>query len=701
MTRSELVTAHHLARQAVIYIRQSTPHQVLTNQESLHLQYALRQRALQLGWHEEDIEVIDADLGLTAVAAEHRAGFQALLTKVTLSQVGLILSLDVTRLSRNLTDWYPLLDLCGYKSCLIADRDGIYDPGTPNGRLLLGLKGTLSEMEMHTIRARLTAGLLHKAERGDLALALPIGLVRDQCGSVHKTPDLAVQQRLELVFATFLRVRTASKVLQFFKEHHLTVPGRNRFGDLEWKTPTISAITSVLKNPAYAGAFVYGKSRTVRQAAAPGKVGQKQLPLEEWKIRVNDKYPAYIPWETYVKIRAMLKENYAEYDRNKTRGVPRAGAALLHGLLYCGECGHKMMVQYKGGTLYLCNALRQKYGVPVCQNIPADWIDGAVVAAFFQALSPIELDVYARAVAAQRHADAEAERARQQQLERLRYQVALAQRQYNRCDPDNRLVAAELEARWEAALRELKQAEEAATQARAEPVVPFGLTAELQAAFSHIGARLPQLWGTPMLSQPQRKALLRCLIDKVVLQRVAPAQAQVRIVWRGGETTTLLVPVPVKRLAALPRIAEMEQLICELFAEGQRDEAIAARLTALGHRSPSSQAVLPNTVRCIRLQHRLFQKRSQSHPRRIAGCLTVPQIAHALAVPVHWIYDHIHRGTIAITKDPTTRLYLFPDRPQTLKRLKELKAGTRRHIRFHDGPDSGSKSPDAARKENL
>jgi DNA invertase Pin-like site-specific DNA recombinase len=695
MTRSELITAHHLARKAVIYIRQSTPHQVLTNQESLHLQYALRQRALELGWRDEDIEVIDVDLGLTAVAAEHRSGFKALVAKVTLSQVGLILSLDVTRLSRNLTDWYPLLDICGYKGCLIADRDGIYDPATPNGRLLLGLKGTLSEMEMHTIRARLTAGLLHKAERGDLALSLPIGLVRDPVGKVHKTPDREVQQCIALLFATFLRVHTASKVLQFFKEQHLTIPGRDRFGDLAWKAPTISAITSVLKNPAYAGAFVYGKSRTVRQASAPGKAAQKQLPLEEWKIRVNDKYPAYIPWETYVKIRAMLKDNYAEYDRNKTRGVPRAGAALLHGLLYCGECGHKMMVQYKGGTLYLCNALRQKYGVPVCQNIPADWVDAAVVDTFFQALSPIELDVYASAVAAQRHTDEQTERARQQQLERLRYQAALAQRQYNRCDPDNRLVAAELEARWEAALHEWKEAEATAAQAQTPTAVPFVLTAELQATFSHIGQRLPQLWGTPVLSQPQRKALLRCLIDKVALHRVARSQVQVRIVWRGGETTTLRVPVKVKSLAALPRAAEMEQLIHDLFAAGYSDEAIAQRLTAQGHRSPSSQAVLPNTVRLIRLKQRLFQTRSQSHPRHITGYLTVPQIACALAVPVHWIYDHIHRGTIAITKDPATRLYVFPDRPQTLRLFKDLQAGKRRRIRFAEDSPSSAALPKA------
>jgi DNA invertase Pin-like site-specific DNA recombinase len=610
MSRSELVTAHHLARKAIIYIRQSTPHQVLTNQESLQRQYALRQRALQLGWREDDIDVIDADLGLTAVTAEHRAGFKDLVTQVTLSQVGIILSLEVTRLSRHLTDWYPLLDICGYKGCLIADRDGVYDPATPKGRLLLGLKGTLSEMERHTIRARLTAGLLHKAKRGDLALALPMGLVRDQCGQVQKTPNLDVQHCLELIFATFLRVHTASKVLQFFKEQRLSLPGRDRCGDLEWKTPTVAAIIAVLKNPAYAGAFVSGRSQTMRHAPTPFKATQKQLPLEAWTIRVNDKYPAYISWETYVKIRAMLTDNYAEYDRNKTRGIPRAGAALLHGLLYCGECGHKMMVQYKGGTLYLCNALRQKYGVSGCQNIPADWIDAAVVDAFCPALSPIELDAYARVVAAQQHADEKAEHARQQQLERLRYQAALAQRQYHRCDPDNRLVAAELEARWEAALRAVKQAEDAAAQDRAQTVIPFVLTAELKAAFSKIGERLPQLWGPQVLSQQQRKALLRCLIDKVALHRVARSQAEVRIVWRGGETTTLLVPVQVKSIAALPRAAEMEQLIRDFFAEGYSDEAIAQRLTAQGHRSPSSQAVLPNTVRLIRLKQRLFQKRS-------------------------------------------------------------------------------------------
>ena len=355
MSRSELVSLHHLERKALIYIRQSTPHQVLSNQESLRLQYALQQRALELGWRAEDIEIIDADLGLTATSASHRVGFQALVAKVTLGQVGIILSVDVMRLSRNCSDWYPLLDVCGYRGCLIADRDGIYDPGSANGRLLLGLKGQLSELELHTIKARMTAGWLNKAQRGELALSLPIGLVRDAIGKVRKEPNREIQDRLDLIFTTFLRVRSESLVLQFLNSHDLCLPRRDRFGDVIWKKPTVAAILQILKNPAYAGAFVYGKTRSIRKDPASPQTQEVRLPMDQWKIRVNDVYPAYIAWETFAQIQQMLLDNYAADDRNKSRGVPRDGAALLHGMVYCGECGHKMVVQYKNGTRYLCN----------------------------------------------------------------------------------------------------------------------------------------------------------------------------------------------------------------------------------------------------------------------------------------------------------------------------------------------------------
>ena len=575
MSRSELVSPAHLQRKALIYIRQSTPHQVLSNQESLRLQYALQQRALELGWRPEDIEIIDADLGLTATSASHRVGFQELVAKVTLGQVGIILSWEVTRLSRNCSDWYPLLDVCGYRGCLIADRDGIYDPGSANGRLLLGLKGQLSELELHTIRARMTAGLLNKAQRGELALKLPIGLVRDVIGKVHKDPNREIQDRLELVFSTFPRLRSASKVLQFLNAHDLSLPRRDRFGDVVWKKPTVAAILQILKNPAYAGAFVYGKTRSIRKDPTSPHTQEVRLPMAEWKIRVNDVYPAYISWETFEHIQDRLADNYAAYDRNKSRGVPRDGAALLHGMVYCGECGHKMVVQYKHGTRYLCNYLRQQYHVPVCQYIPADPVDVQVVEAFFQALSPVELDIYAAAVATQQATAQQIAHAHQQHIERLRYEATIAGRQFNRVDPDNRLVAAELEKRWEGALADLKGAEEAQASQGPSPTSLQALSSELQTAFQAIGQHLPMVWQQGRVSQQHKKALLRVLIDKVVVHRLARDRVQARIVWKGGETTTLSIPVPVGALKDLAGAETMERIILERSTAGVLDETIA------------------------------------------------------------------------------------------------------------------------------
>jgi DNA invertase Pin-like site-specific DNA recombinase len=682
MTASELITPQHLQKKAVIYIRQSTPQQVINNQESRRLQYALRQRAESLGWRANEIEVIDADLGLTAAFARHRTGFQELVTQVTLGQVGIILSSEVTRLSRNCSDWYPLLDVCGYRGCLIADQDGIYDPGSTNGRLLLGLKGQLSELELHTIRARMTAGLLNKARRGELALILPVGLMRDAAGRVQKDPHQEVQDRLQLIFTTFLHKRSASKVLEFLNRHDLLLPRRDRFGDLAWKRPTVAAILQILKNPAYAGAFVYGRTRTVRTDPASPRAKQVRLPPDEWKFRVPDVYPAYICWHPFEQIQSMLADNYAAYDRNKTRGVPRPGAALLQGMVACGECGHRMVIQYKHGTRYLCNYLRQQYRVPVCQYIPADAVDAQVVEAFFQALSPLELDVYEQAVAAQQAEQAQVTHAHQQHLARLRYEAGLAQRQFMQVDPENRLVAAELEKRWEAALAEVKRAEEGAANATPSPSPLLSLPPDLQAAFRAIGQHLPGLWRQGLIKPVHQKALLRCLIDLVVVRRPALECVEVRIVWRGGATTDLQVPVPVGALADLAGAQEMERIILERSRQEATDEIIAAELTAQGYRSPMRLVVLPSTVRSIRLQHGLFQVRSQSHPRQVAGALTLSQIAKALDMAPHWIYDRIHKGCIQISRDTQTNLYLFPDDPATLEQFRQLQAGTLKTLRF-------------------
>jgi len=681
MSISEHITPFHLGRLALIYIRQSSPHQALTNQESRRLQYALRQRAIECGWAPEAVEVIDVDQSRTARTTQGRRGFQELVTRVTLDQVGIIFSYDVTRLSRNCTDWYQVLDLCGYRRCLIGDRDGVYDPATINGRLLLGLKGQISELELHTIKARLTAGLLNKAQRGELALMLPVGLTRDALGRVVKRPDREVQDRIDLVFATFLRARSLAKVVRSFNSEELFVPRRDPFGDVVWRRPTVSSVGAILKNPAYAGSFVYGRTRTVR--TGPDHLpAQKPLPVSEWRIHIRDVYPPYIDWATYEKIQDMVRDNHSEYDRNKTRGVPRPGKALLHGLVHCGECGHKMVVQYKGGTQYLCNALRQQTQVPVCQRIRGDAIDDHVVRLFFEALAPAELDVHDRVMASLSQEREQVRRARRQQLERLRYQARLAERQFQKADPDNRLVAAELERRWESALRELKQAEEDLEIEEHEQFTSFQLDPETRRALAEAGQRIPEWWRADRFSQEQKKALLRCLIDKVVIHRTAPDAVHCRVVWKGGETTTADVAITVGSWSLLSGSGEMEGTILDMARQGRTDEEIARCLTDRGHHSPRHTTVLPSTVRFVRLRHRLLRDRRQSHPRHIPGFLTVPQLIEKLKLERSWIYDRIHNGTIQVALDAGRKLYLFPDTPETLARFRQLRAGKLNSLRF-------------------
>jgi DNA invertase Pin-like site-specific DNA recombinase len=677
MITCEQVRPTHLERQAVIYVRQSSPHQVHTHHESRALQYALRQRAIELGWPPPHVRIVDCDLGHSASSVRGRVGFQQLVADVALGKVGIILAYDATRLARNCTDWYCLLDTCGHRDCLLGDGQGVYDPASIDGRLLLGLKGQISEMELHTLRSRLNAGLLNKARRGELAVCLPVGLERDPSGQVLKCPNREVQDRLSLVFDLFLSRKSAAQVVRAMKEQNLNLPRRNCLGDLIWRAPSQAGICSILKNPAYAGAFVYGRTRY--SVGSGGSPLRKALPEDQWKVCIGGKYPAYISWERYHQNQAMLADNYAQYRKNQTRGVPRDGAALLAGIAYCGQCGHKMFCQYKRGTRYICNHLRQQFQEPVCQVIPAEPIERRVVELFMNAFSTIELDVHAQVMANLRRQQRQMQAASQQQLQRLRYQAQLAERQFNLSDPDNRLVTAELEKRWEAALATLAAAEQE-KPADQPPPAALVLDPPMRKTLENLGRRLPTLW--PVLPAARKKQLLRILIDKVVMHRSASDAVAIRVVWKGGAASSVTAAVPVKTMDKVSQFQQMQQEVLRLGAGGHSDADTAQRLSRAGFRSPSAQAVLPSTVREIRLRHGVLLHPGHSRPRKVAGYLTVTAMARKLGILSHWIYDRIHSGVIQVRKDKDSRTYLIPDNKKMIKQFRQLLSGKLQTLRI-------------------
>ena len=680
MNTSELILPSHLTRRAAIYIRQSTAQQVMANQESLRLQYALTQRANELGWPESGIDIVDADLGRSGATTEGRLGFQELVAQVALGQIGILIAYDATRLARNCSHWYQLLDLCGRDSCLIADRDGVYDPSSVNGRLLLGLKGQISELELHTIRARLSAGILSKAQRGELEVCLPTGLERTADGEVIKTPDREVQDRLRLVFQAMLEKRTAPKVVRLLKDQELRIPRRDHFGEIQWRNPTTTQIIRILRNPAYAGAFAYGRTRVRHENGVPTK-RRDNLPPDQWKAFVKDKYPAYVSWEDLERVGAMLDDNRSEYQRRLTRGVPRDGKVLLQGIAYCGR---KMTIQYKDKSRYTCSIRSTTAGDPICQFIWSDAIDSHVLECFLEALSVAEIDLSARTLQESDQRRDTLLQAQSQQLQRLQYNAQLAERRYRHSEPENRLVTAELERRWEDSLRELQKAEDDLALKRKQSQC-WAIPADLLEMLKEIGPRLPELWNERLLSWSQKKSLLRCLIEKVVLKRDND-QVGLRVVWRGGDVTELTVPVTVGRFEQLRDYREMEETIVAMAQSGKTDKQIAAHLTGTGHRSPRSDVVLRSTVARIRKQQGINHQEKLCHPHIIPGYLRPYQLAQRLKIRPHWIYDRIRNGTIQIEKNVDHRAFLFPDTPETLKTLQQFIDGTVSSMRKFQNP---------------
>lgn len=575
MNRHPKIYPQHLERQAQVYIRQSSPQQVARNLESQDLQYQLTCRAESLGWPTARVVVVDDDLGKSAITVTGRSGFQTLVVAVGLGQVGIILVTDVSRLARNCSDWYKLLDLAALCGTLIGDATAVYDPRDYNDRLLLGLKGTLAEAQWYSMRTQLWAAQLNKARRGELAIQLPVGYDRATDGQVRFTPDQVVQRVIRLVFDLFDRLGSARAVLSYCCDQHIELPRRIQWGpgqgEIEWVRPSYQAIYRMLRHPAYAGAYTYGKRRTVRVPGEDNKRVCHPVPLEEWAVLIQDAFPGYITWEQYLQNRARLREN--AQGVNWAKGAPHAGIALLQGIVLCSRCGRPMHTRYSNQPAYVCEMANKQYGDPTCQTFQTGHVDAAVTHVFLEAVQPLHLEA-ALAAVEQVEAQRQELAARwQQRLERAHYETALARRRYERVDPDNRLVATELEKQWEEKLlaENSLQQEWARTQAQ----VPTTLSEADKALIRQLATDIPALWYAETTTLVERKRLVRCLIQDVTLDaQTKPGFSLIRIRWYSGATTMIEAERPKSGCHTAPATVER---IREL-AQHHPDDLVAACL---------------------------------------------------------------------------------------------------------------------------
>jgi DNA invertase Pin-like site-specific DNA recombinase len=688
MNGSTKISASHLERQAVVYLRQSDPKQVRQNRESAVNQRALRERLRELGWKQQQISIIDGDQGVSAKQVAGRESFQKLAADVGLGKMGIIMGYEVSRLARNCADWHRLLELCALFDTLIGDSDGIYNPRDFNDRLLLGLKGTMSEAELHSLRLRLDAGRLSKARRGELVHHLPTGFVRLSDGSVIFDPNTAVQERIRLVFAKFFELSSVQKVLRYLVRNKLKLPRHQTSGlyagEVLWKDPTMSALYSILKNPAYAGAFAYGRRRSEPTKQIPGRpaTGRLRRARPEWIALVKDVYPPYITWDEYEKIQQKVEENRQRMNEQFTRkGGVRRGAALLTGLVRCARCGHAMRVAYKDNRFqYHCNGSRVAYAKASCQFLSGQRIDAAVVEEFFRVLEPSQIDALAAVTAKQSEHHREQLKHLEQEVMRLEYAAKRAERQYNCVDPENRLIAATLEKNWEQALVELEQAKSTLAELRKAPPSAPKIPVELRESFQDLGRRLPSLW--PRLSLEARKSLIRTLVERVNLLRDAEGVAQIRVVWRGGLVTERRVRVPIQSLRYSETETQVAARIRQLTDQGKSVDLIIATLNEEGFVPCRGGSFTRQIV--MKLKHRYGIVSPLEQMRRGAApvAYTINQMARILKVDPSWFSRKIAAGAIRMTKDEKYGCYLFPRTKQSIDQLKRLKKGAVSHVSF-------------------
>lgn len=669
------IQIHHRQKMAYVYLRQSTMAQVYHHQESTQRQYALKDRALELGWPPDQIRVLDADLGLSGTQMNNRQDFKTLVADVSLEKVGAVFALEASRLSRSCSDWHRLLEICSLTGTLIVDADGCYDPADFNDQLLLGLKGTMSQAELHFIRARLQGGKRNKAQRGELRFPLPVGLVYgDEPGSILLDPDIEVQNAVRLVFAIFRQTGSAYGVVAYFSERNLSFPRRAYGGvwngKLIWGKLTHGRVIGVLGNPSYAGAYVFGRYRGVKSISTDGQVQAKvqRQPMDSWLVLIQQHHPGYISWDDYLENQQMLAQNQTNTPELCSSGAAREGRALLQGLLLCAHCGRSLSPRYTGNggiyPVYDCTRRKEdaRYSAE-CVTIKADLVDQALSQRILEILRPEQVEIALRAVKELESRSQAVDQQWRMRIERLEYQAQLAQRRYEEVDPSNRLVAGTLERRWNDALQELKTAQEQLHRVRQQQGLE--LTEEQKAQMRALAEDLPKLWKSQTTSAQDRKRMLRLLIKDITVEKHrAERKAVLHIRWQGGAVEDLSVDIP---LAAPDRVRYPEAMVYRVrsLAATMTDAQITATLNQEGLLSAKGQRFTPSIVKWMRYRYDI-----PTVPLKGSDELTVREVAERFAVSVGVVYYWIERGHL-----PARRLE--PGSPYWITLAAETEAALR------------------------
>jgi DNA invertase Pin-like site-specific DNA recombinase len=669
----------HLDRLAIVYVRQSSPQQVLENRESRERQYALAQFAQRLGWPAERVVIVDEDQGRSGKSADKRSGFQRLMTEVSLNHVGIVLGLELCRLSRSNKDWHQLIDVCGILNTLLCDQDGVYDPLDGNDRLLLGMRGAMNEFELVTLRNRLLRGSRNKAERGELFLAVPLGYFKTASGEVIQEPDEQARGMIRVVFEKFEELGSAYAVFRYLVMNGLDLGFRRhrggRVGELEWKPPSPNRILSILRHPIYAGAYAYGLHRAGTKNPVTGHIegGRWFVPPEEMSVLLQDRLPAYISWNQYMKNQERLKQNRSLLE---TRGMPKRGEALLQGLVVCGKCGLRMATRHKADKRpsYYCGEHSRSPMSEYCGHIAAATLDDLVAREVLRALEPAALDLSLRAVE-----NVEQERKRlhdlwRQALERTGQEVARAERQYQAVEAENRLVARTLEARWEDALKKQRQVEEEYHRFLAK--LPASVGAADRERIKSLSGSIATLWHATGTSSVDRKQIIRCVVERVILvSEKSTEDNHVTIVWQGGMTTQHEVARPVSTYTQLKDFRRLAERIGQLHRDGLHLGQIAAKLNEEGFVPPRRRGVFKEStigslMRDLGLVGELFRDDLVAEDE-----WWIADLAGELGVIPQKIHYWVKQGWVHSRRTPSGKhLIVWADRDE-LYRLRQLATG--------------------------